>query len=155
VSSICWSPSGSTIAIAYEDGAVIVGSVEGNRLWSKDLGTGLSHVVWSPSGRMLLFGTTTGEVLAYDAAGNPVSKVELNRSQASAGGLRSCPETAAAAATPAAAAARAISSPQLPGLSESNDSGHSQRSTSERPGLACLTGCACRLGRKSDRAGVV
>ncbi len=30
-----WSPDGTKICIAYEDGHVIVGGVEGNRRWGK------------------------------------------------------------------------------------------------------------------------
>ena len=30
-----WSPDGSKVGIAYEDGYVIVGGVEGNRRWGK------------------------------------------------------------------------------------------------------------------------
>ena len=34
---MCWNSDGQKICIAYEDGAVIVGSVDGNRIWGKDL----------------------------------------------------------------------------------------------------------------------
>lgn len=37
VTDMRWSPNGEKICIIYEDGAVIVGSVEGNRLWGKEL----------------------------------------------------------------------------------------------------------------------
>jgi len=37
VSDMKWNPSGEKVCIIYEDGAVIVGSVEGNRLWGKEL----------------------------------------------------------------------------------------------------------------------
>jgi len=52
-----WTSGGEKICIAYEDGAVIVGSVDGNRLWGKELGINLSLVEWSPDGRMILFCT--------------------------------------------------------------------------------------------------
>lgn len=35
VRDLRWAPSGEKIAIVYEDGAVVVGGVDGNRLWSK------------------------------------------------------------------------------------------------------------------------
>ena len=35
-----WTADGQKICIVYEDGAVIVGSVDGNRLWGKDLSVG-------------------------------------------------------------------------------------------------------------------
>lgn len=33
---------------------MIVGSVDGNRLWGKELGMGLQNVEWSPDGRRLV-----------------------------------------------------------------------------------------------------
>ena len=41
VAALKWSNDGSRIAIAYEDGQLIVGSVDGNRLWNKDVGVSL------------------------------------------------------------------------------------------------------------------
>ena len=37
VTDMRWTPNGEKIGIVYEDGAVIVGSVEGTRLWGKEL----------------------------------------------------------------------------------------------------------------------
>jgi hypothetical protein len=39
-----WTPDGQKICIVYEDGAVIVGSVDGNRLWGKELSLTLALV---------------------------------------------------------------------------------------------------------------
>lgn len=52
-----WTSNGEKICIVYEDGAVIVGSVDGNRLWGKELGLNLALVEWSPDGRLILFCT--------------------------------------------------------------------------------------------------
>jgi WD repeat-containing protein 35 len=41
---------------------VIVGSVDGNRLWGKELKNRLAFVEWSPDGRSLIFVTMEGEV---------------------------------------------------------------------------------------------
>ena len=57
-----WTPDGQRICIIYEDGAVIVGSVDGNRLWGKELKMQLAHVQWSPDGRSLIFCTPQCEV---------------------------------------------------------------------------------------------
>ena len=57
-----WTPDGQRICIIYEDGAVIVGSVDGNRLWGKKLKMQLAHVQWSPDGRSLIFCTPQCEV---------------------------------------------------------------------------------------------
>ena len=70
VSSLKWTSNGEKIGIAYEDGTVIVGSVEGNRLWGKELSHQLSHIEWAPDGKTILFGTPKGEVKVYDYVGN-------------------------------------------------------------------------------------
>mmetsp|Transcript_14038 Transcript_14038/g.22384 ORF Transcript_14038/g.22384 Transcript_14038/m.22384 type:complete len:1210 (-) Transcript_14038:255-3884(-) len=72
-----WTANGQKICIVYEDGAVIVGSVDGNRLWGKDLDLQLSNVEWSPDARHILFATTDSEVYLYDSQGNRISKVSL------------------------------------------------------------------------------
>ena len=72
-----WTPDGQRICIIYEDGAVIVGSVDGNRLWGKEIKTELAHVEWSPDGRNILFCTKSCEVHIYDSVGNFVSKLPL------------------------------------------------------------------------------
>lgn len=72
-----WTPDGQKICIAYEDGAVIVGSVDGNRLWGKELAMNLMLVEWSPDGRLILFCTPQGECHIYDQNGNSISKLQL------------------------------------------------------------------------------
>lgn len=57
-----WTADGQKICIAYEDGAVIVGSVDGNRLWGKQLKGRLKLVEWSPDARYILFVTYDGTV---------------------------------------------------------------------------------------------
>ncbi|XP_015596434.1 WD repeat-containing protein 35 [Cephus cinctus] len=70
VKGMSWSSDGQKICIVYEDGAVIVGSVDGNRIWGKELkNTSLTGVQWSPDGKLLLFGLKTGEVHLYDNQG--------------------------------------------------------------------------------------
>lgn len=82
-----WTADGEKICIVYEDGAVIVGSVDGNRKWGGQLDITLAHVEWSPDGRHLLFGTKNSEVHLYDGSGNPISKVSLAATQAEASPL--------------------------------------------------------------------
>uniref|UniRef100_A0A0M3IGS6 ANAPC4_WD40 domain-containing protein n=1 Tax=Ascaris lumbricoides TaxID=6252 RepID=A0A0M3IGS6_ASCLU len=77
VVDMAWSHNGTKIAIAYEDGQVIVGSVDGNRLWSKDITGNLAAVCWSNDSSLLLFGMADGEVHAYDASGTFVQKVHM------------------------------------------------------------------------------
>jgi WD repeat-containing protein 35 len=73
VSDMHWAPDGSRICIAYEDGAVIVGKVDGTRVWGKELGLPLDKLAWSPSCQNILFTTKKGQAYVYDADGNQVS----------------------------------------------------------------------------------
>ena len=77
VKDMSWTSDGLKICIVYEDGAVIVGSVDGNRLWGKELGMELAFVQWSPDGRHILFVTLEGEVKIYDNLGNRLSQLPL------------------------------------------------------------------------------
>lgn len=70
VKGMSWTSDGQKICIVYEDGAVIVGSVDGNRIWGKELkNTSLSAIQWSPDNRLLLFAIRNGEVHLYDNQG--------------------------------------------------------------------------------------
>ncbi|XKL59501.1 hypothetical protein PGB90_000517 [Kerria lacca] len=70
VKGIAWTYDGQKICIVYEDGAVIVGSVDGNRIWGKELKKlGLSCVQWSPDSKYILFGIRNGEIHLYDDDG--------------------------------------------------------------------------------------
>ena len=48
------------ICIIYEDGAVIVGSVEGIRAWGRELNRPLHFVKWSPNRQSILLGVLNG-----------------------------------------------------------------------------------------------
>ncbi|XP_073941730.1 intraflagellar transport protein Oseg4 [Choristoneura fumiferana] len=79
VSSMAWGSDGQKICIAYEDGAVIVGSVDGSRVWGKDIkGPGLAAVQWSPDNTQLLFALANGELQLYDDQGNLTMPVAIN-----------------------------------------------------------------------------
>ncbi|XP_030213023.1 WD repeat-containing protein 35 isoform X1 [Gadus morhua] len=78
VRSMSWNADGQKICIVYEDGAVIVGSVDGNRIWGKELkGIQLAHVAWSPDSKILLYGMANGEVHVYDNQGNFIVKMTV------------------------------------------------------------------------------
>ncbi|KAL3125948.1 hypothetical protein niasHT_009477 [Heterodera trifolii] len=77
VASLKWSNDGSRIAIAYEDGQIILGSVDGNRLWNKDIGASLVKLAWNSDDTLLLIGFTDGEVHAYDQNGNFCMKIQM------------------------------------------------------------------------------
>lgn len=73
-----WSSDGQKICIIYEDGAVIVGCVGGNRIWGKELKhTPLSGVQWSPDGKLLLFALKNGQLHLYDNQGSFVMKLNI------------------------------------------------------------------------------
>lgn len=73
---MAWSSDGQRICIVYDDGAIIVGSVDGNRIWSKDLKmASLSGVQWSPDGKLLVFSLKSGEVHLYDYQGLFLTKL--------------------------------------------------------------------------------
>ena len=76
VTGMEWDKSGSRICIVYEDGAVILGSVDGNRIWGKEVkNTNLSHVQWAPDGNFILFGTSSGSLQLFDQQGSFISKI--------------------------------------------------------------------------------
>ncbi|GET86225.1 intraflagellar transport protein 122B, putative [Leishmania tarentolae] len=78
VVDFAWNPSGTKICITYEDGAVIVGGVDGNRYWGRELPYKLAKVCWGADGNSILFGTATGEVYVHDASsGEHLSQVEI------------------------------------------------------------------------------
>jgi WD repeat-containing protein 35 len=77
VTDMHWSPDATRMCIAYKDGGVIVGKVDGARVWGKELDLPLSKLVWSPSCQNVVFTTSNGEAYVYDADGNQVSKLSL------------------------------------------------------------------------------
>ncbi|KAH9492608.1 WD repeat-containing protein 35 [Bulinus truncatus] len=78
VKGMKWTSDGQKICIVYEDGAVIVGSLDGNRIWGKELKSlHLACVEWSPDGKKILFGIANGEVQIFDNAGNFISKMKV------------------------------------------------------------------------------
>ena len=58
--------------------SLIVGSVDGNRIWGKELkNVQLYGVCWSADSRLLLFSMANGEVHIYDGMGGFVSKMNI------------------------------------------------------------------------------
>lgn len=77
VTDMKWSNDGELIAIIYENGTVIVGSVEGNKLWGLELDhvPSLRCVEWSPSNNCLVFITEHSMMKVYDKMGNHIKDV--------------------------------------------------------------------------------
>jgi WD repeat-containing protein 35 len=88
-----WTSDGKKICIIYEDGAVIVGSVDGNRLWGKELNLPLRRVEWSPDSRFIIFITQESEAFIFDSEGSKIRTMSLaalqtmESSSASGGGV--------------------------------------------------------------------
>ncbi|CAJ0608122.1 unnamed protein product [Cylicocyclus nassatus] len=59
------------------DGQVIVGTMDGNRIWNKELSANVAACEWSPNGNLLLFGMADGEVHTYDAQGTFIEKLHM------------------------------------------------------------------------------
>lgn len=73
-----WDKSGNRICIVYEDGAVILGSVDGNRIWGKEVkNTNLAHVQWSPDAYFILFATSSGQLQLFDQQGTFVVRFHV------------------------------------------------------------------------------
>mmetsp|Transcript_13743 Transcript_13743/g.54386 ORF Transcript_13743/g.54386 Transcript_13743/m.54386 type:complete len:887 (-) Transcript_13743:2873-5533(-) len=65
-----WDGGGMKICIVYEDGVIIVGSVDGKRLWAHEQKKKLTLIEWSPDGQLILASTAEGECYVYDAFGH-------------------------------------------------------------------------------------
>lgn len=72
VKDMKWTADGKKICIIYEDGAVIVGSVDGNRIWGKELSLPLRFVDWSPDSRNILFVSGDADLVVYDSEGSKI-----------------------------------------------------------------------------------
>ena len=68
VTGMSWSQDGLMVAILFEEGSIIVGSVDGNRLWGKELKTRAAHCEWSPDNKLLI-GIGDLEIHVYDTTG--------------------------------------------------------------------------------------
>lgn len=73
-----WTSDGKKICIVYEDGAVIVGSVDGNRIWGKDLNFKFRLIEWSQDNKFILFVTADAEIIVFDAEGNELRKFSMD-----------------------------------------------------------------------------
>jgi WD repeat-containing protein 35 len=78
ITGMKWSSDGQNICIIYNDGVIILGSLEGSRIWVKELkNTSLTNIEWSPDKRLILFGLANGEIHVYDFNGNYLDKLKI------------------------------------------------------------------------------
>lgn len=82
VADLKWRADGEHICIAYEDGNVLVGTVDGNRMWAKDLPHKISQLAWAPDGRVILFAAPDGVIRTYNSVGNQVGTVAVRGASA-------------------------------------------------------------------------
>jgi WD repeat-containing protein 35 len=75
VKDMKWTADGKKICIIYEDGAVIVGSVDGNRIWGKELNLPLRFVEWSPDSKNILFVNGDADIVLYDSEGSKIKNM--------------------------------------------------------------------------------
>ena len=76
VTDMKWSNDGELIGIVYQNGTVIVGSVEGNKLWGLELDVSLRCVEWSPRTNCIVLVTDQSLLKVYDKIGNHIRDVE-------------------------------------------------------------------------------
>ena len=75
VKDMKWTIDGELICLVYQDGTVIVGSVEGSRLWGIELDVPLCCVEWLPGNKNVVFVTAKNEIKLYDVNGNHLNDV--------------------------------------------------------------------------------
>lgn len=80
VVSVDWSPDGHLICILYDDGYMIVGAVDGTRLWDVKLEMIALKVQWSPDSKLILIAIKSSKptVLIFDDRGNRVHNFKVN-----------------------------------------------------------------------------
>jgi len=77
ISDVKWSSDGSKLCILIDDGQVIVGSVDGEKLWAKNIEKVPNFIEWSPDAKYLLIGTEKGEIMVYEANGNYLYSIKI------------------------------------------------------------------------------
>ena len=77
VNSMKWTADGQLICILYHDGAVILGTVEGTRLWSIKLDTSFKFMEWSSATSEILFVTDSNVIKVYDEMGKYQKDIKL------------------------------------------------------------------------------
>jgi WD40 repeat protein len=77
VSDFAWSHDGRMAAICYQDGFVLVGSVNGQRFWSHlyDLSNSqITTATWTPNDLFIILGLSNGNLMVIDENGSVVSR---------------------------------------------------------------------------------
>ena len=80
VSDFAWSHDGRMAAICYQDGFVLVGSVNGQRFWSHlyDLpNSAITSATWTPNDAYVLLGLSNGNIMVVDEHGIMIARHNL------------------------------------------------------------------------------
>ena len=68
-------------AICYEDGFVLVGSVNGQRFWSHlfDLNnSSINSITWTPDDSLALLGLSSGAIMVVDKNGTFITRINIS-----------------------------------------------------------------------------
>jgi len=79
VCNMQWSLNKSMIGIAYIDGTVTIGGVDGNRIWTTKVQRKLSYIQWTSSDQVVLL-DETNSFLFYDHKGNKIKEIHFESS---------------------------------------------------------------------------
>lgn len=80
VSDFAWSHDGRMAVICYQDGFVLVGSVNGQRFWSHlyDLPQAtITSATWTPNDAYVLLGLSNGNLMVVDEHGTVITRHNL------------------------------------------------------------------------------
>ena len=76
VTDVKWTKKGKHIGIVYQDGNIVVGSVEGERIWGQEVNVPLKKIAWCPENRTIIFVTAQNEAKIYDHQGYYIDDLE-------------------------------------------------------------------------------
>jgi hypothetical protein len=95
VSDFAWSHDGRAAVICYQDGFVLVGSVNGQRYWSHlyDLpNSNITSVTWTPNDNFIIMGLSNGTIMVVDSNGTIQSRHNIKNNESITNLAYNCPK---------------------------------------------------------------